>query len=360
MQFKGITYTLYILKMSENSEETVLQVPTRSDLYPKIIKLKDFVKYAREQGLPQQITLTGTVKLHGTHADIVVIPGNEIRPQSRNVQDLRTTPDNNGFAAWTASRRPDLLKIKEAIVERYRILNPGSPIRDDLPVVMAGEFCGNGIQSKVALVSFEKHFVLVSIRINDAWQADKDYADISDEDAGFFNVGKGGFFKYTIDMNDPEKGQKELQALTDQVGQECPYALARGVRGRGEGIVWKAADAYDNEDLWFKTKDERFDTSDNRTMAKTAEQKDAAARANMFASAVVTGNRLEQGWEYLDEMKMGRDMKSTGSFVKWVLNDCLTEEKLQMKELKLSPQDVRSAISGRAKVWYQKKVDTAF
>ena len=345
---------------SPNAEVAVGQVPRKSDLYPKIAKLKDFVKYARERGMPEQIPIAGTVKLHGTHADVVITSDNEIRPQSRNVSDLRIKPDNNGFAAWTASRRPCLLKIKEAVLERYRTLNPGTHIRDEYPVVMAGEFCGKGIQSKVALVSFDKHFVLVSIRINDAWQADKDYAHIHDEDEGFFNIGKGGFFDYTLDTNDLEKGLKELQALTDRVAQECPYALARGVHGRGEGIVWKAADAYDNEDLWFKTKDERFDVSDKQKMEKTAAQKDIAVRADMLASAVLTENRLEQGWEFLDEMKMSRDMKSTGGFLKWVLNDCLTEEKLQMEELKLGPQDVRSSINAQAKAWYQKKVDTAF
>lgn len=343
-----------------NPDVTVGQAPTKSNLYPKIAKLKDFVRCVRERGMPVQIPITGTVKLHGTHADVVISSDNEIRPQSRNVPDLRIKPDNNGFAAWTASRRSCLLKIKETILERYRTLNPGIQIRDECPVVMAGEFCGKGIQSKVALVGFEKHFVLVSLRINDAWQADKDYADINDEDAGFFNVGKSGFFNYTISMNDLEKGQKELQALTDQVGQECPYALARGVHGRGEGIVWKSADAYGNEDLWFKTKDERLDVSDKQKMEKTAAQKDTAARAGMFASAVVTENRLEQGWGYLDEMKMGRDVRSTGAFLKWVLNDCLTEEKLQMEELKLGPQDVRSSISARAKAWYQMKADATF
>jgi len=74
-------------------------------LYPRILKLKDFLynleKLPEYQSPTSSIHLTGSIKLHGTHADIVFPSptSDEFRLQSRNKAKLVPgKEDNVGFA----------------------------------------------------------------------------------------------------------------------------------------------------------------------------------------------------------------------------------------------------------------------
>ena len=157
-----------IAGLSLENEERPLEAVQRGPdtLYPKIRKLTDLV-YEMKKHYPDtnKFELQGTVKLHGTHADIVFdSTSDNIRLQSRNQRDLQLDKDNCGFAAFVqATKTKTLLDLRDRIVERYHKLNPGTEITGK--VVLCGEWCGTGIQKKVALCNLPKFFAIISIQV---------------------------------------------------------------------------------------------------------------------------------------------------------------------------------------------------
>lgn len=326
-----------------------------STLYPSIGKLKDVLYNARKLN-ETSLDLVGTVKLHGTHADIVVDADNTIRFQSRNQKDLTPERDNEGFATFATPLRNDILALRDAIVVRYRVLNPDIPLSSHFPVVIAGEWCGGGIQKKVALRQLKKQFVIVSVNVNDTWLLDDEYGDIHNEAAGIYNISRAGFFHKVLQLESPTATAAEIDALVKDVERECPYARSFGVSGIGEGIVWKPRQHDSNPDFWFKSKGELFAVAAKPKLP--ANPSGDEERIRIFAQAIVTENRMEQGWGYLREMRVARDMKGISRFLKWVVEDCLREEKRDMEEGDIKEQNLKPAIVGIAKSWYKAKVDS--
>lgn len=345
---------LSILIMDPSSP-AVPMATNSSTLYPSIGKLKDFLYEARKLN-EISFELIGTVKLHGTHADIVIDAEDVIRFQSRNQTDLRPEKDNEGFATFAGALEQDILALKYAYVSRYRALNRSAPLKPTYPVVIAGEFCGGNIQKKVALLQLKKQFVIVSVNVNNTWLPDDEYGDIHNESIGIYNISRAGFFYRTLELQNPTESEAEIDTLVKQVEQECPYARTFGASGIGEGIVWKPRGHSSTPTLWFKSKGEMFAVA--AKPKRTAAASDNNSRVKSFAEAVVTEIRMEQGWGYLKEMRVARNMKGLGKFLKWVVEDCLREEKRDMEEADIKEQNLKPAIVEIARLWYKTKVDS--
>lgn len=341
-----------------NSNCSSPEEATSSTLYPKIGKLKDVVYEARK--VPKTaFELVGTVKLHGTHADMVIEKGNVLRLQSRNQRNLQIDSDNFGFAAFAFPLKERIISLKNAIVARYRSLNQTIPFRQELPVVLAGEWCGGSIQKKVALQQLPRHFVICSININDSWVPDDCYGDIRDETVGIHNISKAGYFHARLDLRDVGRVEAEIKSMVMKVEKECPYARAFGVLGSGEGIVWKTRTRYDNPAFWFKSKGDEFAVSAQNRLPPSALEIENLDRVRNFAQAIVTENRLQQGWDYLEETRVKRNMSSVGHFLRWLTQDCLIEEQREMAEANIEKQKLKPEIVRIAKVWYKGKVEAA-
>ena len=328
---------------------------TTSTLYPKIGKLKDLVYEARKIN-ETILELVGTVKLHGTHADIVVEDGDVLRLQSRNREKLTVESDNNGFAAFAVPLRKDLLALKNKVVARYRALNLDVSIRPECPVIMAGEWCGGNIQKKVALMQLPRHFVIVSINVNNTWVPDEDYSQIQDQSIGIYNVSNAGFLHTRLDIANVEKTETEIKCLTEQIEKECPYARTFGVSGIGEGMVWKVRSRCQDPNFWFKSKGKEFAVSERSKMRSSSLTEENKNYARHFARAIVTENRLQQGWDYLEEMQVRRDISGTGRFLKWISEDCFTEEQREIEEANISTQTLKPELCKIAKEWYMIKI----
>ena len=326
-------------------------------LYPKILKLSDFIYTVRKHLLPlSSIHLTGSVKLHGTHADIVFQPtSNTIRCQSRNKFSLVPgNEDNFGFAAFVAAlEQRKLVDLRDRILERYKKLNPDTKVEGE--VVLAGEWCGTGIQKKVALNEIPRFFAIISINVNDTFLPDWEYSDICNEDIRIFHIGKAGFFEHEVKLNDLDASDKEIKHLTDEVEKECPISKLFGVSGLGEGIVWKARDHCGDPKFWFKSKGDILAVSHSNKLPASAVDKENRDRIENFAKAIVSEVRLEQGWDLLPPPR--KNERGVGTFLKWVADDCLVEEKREMETLGISKADLSPAISRIAKPWFRKRVE---
>ncbi|KAL8675279.1 MAG: hypothetical protein Q9168_000400 [Polycauliona sp. 1 TL-2023] len=340
-------------------------VEAKSTLYPKISKLSEFL-YKCKRVAPETriIPIVGTVKLHGAHVDWVVSRDGNIRFQSRNMLELIVRNDNYGFAAFSNPIRDVILRLKEDLLRRYLQLNPELTVDLDHPVIISGEWCGQGVQKGMAVSSLPRHFVIISIRINDTWVPETEYADIHDEANGIYHIGKAGCYRLDLDTDDIDPSEATIQDIVTDVEKKCPYGLARGVTGRGEGIVWKARNHMDNPEMWFKYKgDSNVVSHAWKTVKKcqlvkvpeTAVTAQDREREYAFAVAAVTERRLEQGLEYLAETGTARK-GGLGKFLGWVTNDILVEEKREMTEMKLVQGRLKPAIRSIAKAWYDNRL----
>ncbi|KAL9103399.1 MAG: hypothetical protein Q9163_001538 [Psora crenata] len=230
-------------------------------LYPKIFKLSDFLYTAKEHYGPSctdtTIRLGGSVKLHGTHADIV------------------------------------------------------------------------------------------------AWVEDWKYADICDEGARIYHVGKAGFVSHDIYLSNVKASEVKIKEMVDQVEKECPFAKMLGAAsGGGEGIVWKATDHCSDPAFWFMSQSDLFAISNSSKLPASALDMENRERIETFAKAIVTEARLEQGWDHLSQ----KDAGSLGWFMNWILADCLTEEKRDIEELKIPKGKLSQAVGTIAKPWFWDKL----
>ena len=128
-------------------------------------ELRRFYQYTAEEDIPKSFTLEGTVKLHGTHADVVfrknVQNGTwEMWCESRN-RVLTVEQDNCGFANFIHSIPVEVMQqLLQSILDVHKKQDETTEVHE---VIVAGEFCGENIQKLVALVKLPKMFVVFDI-----------------------------------------------------------------------------------------------------------------------------------------------------------------------------------------------------
>ena len=347
-----------------------MAAPSASTLYPKITThipevLKTFREPCQEnnqQDAPlDPIPIIGTVKLHGTHADIVVHNNNHITFQSRNIPHLDPLlNDNQNFAKSMTPRAPAILALRDAFLARWKTLNPSTPLSPTHPVIIAGEWIGSTIQKGVAISQLSRRFAIISLHINGAWVPDASYADIDDAPNALHHISRGGIFHATLDPSALAASTAALAALADDVAAACPFAASFGAHGEGEGLVWKpdAGRWNGNPALWFKTKGGRFKPTfapaPTRVPVGRDEVREAAA---VVAGVWCTVLRMEQAWAYLGEMGWERDVSRLGAFLKWVQKDVVVEEKGFIAEHGIDVGVLRIEIAKIAKRWYLDRLE---
>ncbi|KAF2475148.1 uncharacterized protein BDR25DRAFT_100281 [Lindgomyces ingoldianus] len=344
-----------------------METLTETTLYPKITNhIKEVVKALkwshRDPSNPEKevilpsIPIVGTVKLHGTHVDILVYQDNTIVLQSRNNANLMTTADNQGFANAMTKKRGAILSLRNRYHARWRELHPGEPIDMSVPITIAGEWIGEKIQKGVALVRLSKRLVIISVKINGKWVPDADYPNIEEPKEGIYNISRGGFYYSTLYPQDQQCTNDNLEKLAERVAAQCPFAESFGVIGEGEGLVWKLVPHIDQSELWFKTKGGKFKptftSAPKKLSADDAGKRQAAATV---AKAWCSEQRMEQGWDYLREQSIPQNLKGIGAFLKWVQQDILLEEVGYIEEHMIHEQMLRMEIIAIAKPWFQER-----
>lgn len=325
--------------------------------FPSIGKLSDVVKEApfvfRTDGVPPTLTYRGTVKLHGTNASLVMREeGGGVTVQSRN-RVITVESDNQECAKFfhdhEATCIPSLFDLARAR------LGVG-------PVVICGEYCGRGIQSRVAVCSLPRMFVIFAIRTGRKWHhaGDPGFEDVHAEEHGVYSIARAPTFTLVVDMADPAPALAQAEALTQAIDTECPFAKGLGAVGRGEGIVWTCCE-HPSPRLWFKTKGLAHVTPLVRS-APTAATAAKAATADGVAwvgQHLVTEQRLAQGLDYVREMNGAPcGFADTKTFTQWVAADALKEERDVIAGSGLKEADVRKAISRLAGAWLRANVST--
>lgn len=288
------------------------------------------------------IEFTGTVKLHGTNASIVKYRDGRIEYQSRE-RVLSLTQDNAGF--MLAMMNKDLgFMYKEIEFKNY--------------VAIFGEWCGQGIQKGVAVSQLPKMFVIFALNVDGVWldmKSEISSLEVAKEnELGIYYVNQFSTYTENIDFNTPELSQNVLIELTERVEKECPVGAYFGIEfGVGEGIVWKAK--HNDHFYQFKVKGEKHSISKVKTLASV--DVEMISSINEFVESVLTEQRLEQGVNWLRENQKEVSQKSTGDYLRWLVNDVIKEESDTIVENQLDVKKVNSAISAKARVWFFSYLD---
>lgn len=327
------------------------------------------------------LTLRGTVKLHGTHGDIVFqLLENEntgpkplIHFQSRNrvLHNLKDQ-DNCGFARFMEEIgydvldhhlfRPAVQISKQSPVTQSRAVDSSSDDEEDnscpkdqiTTLMISGEFCGGSIQKGVALCDLQRMFVIFSVKINGFHVDPYAYRTLQIPEKQIHNIYRIDPFRLSWSLSDLTIVDK-LQVITDDVERECPFAKSFGVSGTGEGVVWCVEELAHRSRFYFKVKGEEHKTTRVITLkAKSSEEIAALQNVKLFAAKALPEARLHQGLDYLREMNMEISRQNTSVFMKWIVADVLKEESDEIKVAGVDTTKLKKELSTLAIGFYQK------
>lgn len=322
---------------------------TQFSPYPSILQFRHAIKYATYYPRDDYtIDYIGTVKLHGTHTDIVQDEDNNIIVQSRN-RVITPNSDNLGFAAFVdnLSNVGNLFKTIQQTL--------GTDVKT---IMVCGEWCGKGIQKGVALSKVPPMWVIFDIKVDGRWVNMSDFSHIHDNKQNIYNILQFKTWRVTIDFKDYDKVQEDIIEITNEVEQECPVGLYFGVKnGVGEGLVWKPVNTekYNSSQYWFKTKGQKHSVS-RVAILKQIAPTDVELFSNMnnFVDAIVTDNRCKQGLSIIKETYHIISMKHLGLFMQWIANDIRKEEYDTIEEngWDVKINDLNKMINVKSKKWF--------
>jgi len=321
--------------------------------YSSIGQYRNLVKDIQHfyDGVLPKVKMTGSVKIHGTNASVVLPAVGEPYAQSRS-NIITPEKDNSGFAAWFETER----RFFDLIVAGY--LREVLDIRDDHDVVIYGEWAGKGIQRGVAVSEVPKFFYVFGVKVvteepnddgddNHYWV--EDYPNFSN---GHDIIDARHIWRHEIeiDFNSPQSIQNELIKITEEIEKECPVGKHFGVSGVGEGVVWKFH-TEDGKQFICKVKGEKHSVSKVKKLAEVDTVK--LNSINEFVEYSATDNRMEQGFQ--EACNGDADRKLIGTFIGWVNKDIHKEESDTLESNGLTMKDVGSAISKKARNWFFQK-----
>ena len=318
--------------------------------FPKIGQYRGTVRAASRSGRPT-LQFLGTPKLHGTNSGIVRMPDGQLRFQSRN-RELTAEADHFGFVTHMTGT---------VGLDRLRTLIDTHVGLHDVPVVLYGEWCGRGVQQKVAISEVDPLFAIFCVRIGveegTTWPDFQQFAALKLPEARIFNVLQFATFEVEIDFTRPDRAREQLIKHTIAVETRCPAGAFFGVEGVGEGVVWRCiSEGFSGPEYWFKVKGEKHSVSRVKKLAPANVQRMDSIGA--FLDAVLTDARLRQGTDWLKEQGRSLDRSSTGDYLRWVFNDILSEESDTLEASGLSRKDIGGPLSHRARRWFFNWLDT--
>ena len=323
--------------------------------FPDIESLRhvceDVKRHCEYAGLATRPTIKfrGTVKLHGTNGGVRIREDGGLVAQGRN-RELTIQNDNFGFAHYVSSRGYAFDALR-------RFFGLGNH-----DVTFYGEWCGQGIQKKVAVSELPKHFVVFAVydHTDEVWVPLFDY-EFNDSVKELLNeqnvwlITQAPTYSVEIDFNDPVPAAEVISQYTLQVEDECPWGKFRGIEGGlGEGIVWTSHDYPVH--ITFKSKGEKHKkTGTERKHVEVDPEK--VASINALVDLLLPEWRLEQGFTYLRENNLPVANTSTGEYLKWLAKDILKEESDRIAANPYPWKDLQGYIMRRGKEYFAAHLD---
>jgi hypothetical protein len=301
---------------------------------------------------PPRVQYRAKVKLDGTNAGVQIHPDGRVIAQSRS-QVLDGAADNMGFGSWVAENRGYFADLKQSE-----------------PIVVFGEWCGQGIQKRAAISQIaRKIFVVFAIQLG---SGEREAAKVEVEPEALrarlpehpdVYVLPWQDVSFEIDFADDVRAKAEAERISaevERIEREDPWVnTVFGVSGLGEGIVLypkgegTLLDRQWLSELMFKAKGEKHQAVRQKRAAQL--EPEVVQGIEAFAELVLPEARLEQG---LSEACQGKpEMKLIGAFLKWVAGDVQKECSAELSAANLTWEQVNRAISSRARGWFLRRLE---
>lgn len=297
------------------------------------------------------LTFKGTVKIHGSNCGISYNSKDGMYTQSRNNSfDMHKQPDSHmGFTFFVKQNKDIFAKFFENIFK----VNEISP--DEFTATIYGEWAGKGIQKGVGISNIEKSMFIFGVKISkqsdpdvDSYWVDYNY---SLPEKRIYNVDDFETFNVDVDFNMPQLAQNKFIELVEYVEKECPVAREFGFSGIGEGIVFTTT--YKNKKNIFKIKGSKHSVSKVKTVASVDVEK--LNSIIEFVEYAVTKPRFEQAIAEVFGSYEKMDVKQMGEFIRWMINDIMSEELDTMTKNELVPKDVNKYVSTKTREMFFSK-----
>jgi len=189
---------------------------------------------------------------------------------------------------------------------------------------------------------------------------DEVWCDYKSPENKIYNINDFESYIVNIDFNEPEMARNEMIEIMSKVEAECPVGKVFGRKVGddntvGEGNVWVGW--WNDHRYVFKVKGEEHSVTKVKTLMPVDVEKLNSVKE--FVEYAVTENRLNQAIEQVFTTKsLEPNVKYTGDFLRWVINDITSEETDTLVKNNLEPKDVNKNISDSARKWFTKYLDT--
>lgn len=319
--------------------------------YPSISQFRNVVRNVEYDNRKENIDFIRTTKIHGSNCSIVLdLQKNTLSTQSRN-RSITTEDDFMGFAKFVQSQATEIIEtMSYYFTSREGLKNESKPTH----LIFYGEWCGKGIQKGIAISSLKKMFIVFDacLVVDDELIFDTNFhvngKNILSPNVDIYSISNIDSNKVTLDFSNPKSLQKSLFEDVLKAENECPVGKWFGVTGTGEGYVYTSVCG----NYKFKAKGDKHSVSNSKV--RTPEELEHLKGVAEFVQSVLLEPRLEQGIEYLKEIKMPIDNTSTGVYIKWVIQDVLKEEGDLIAELGLDKTTANKEISRLAREYFKK------
>ena len=300
-----------------------------------------------EESIKPILTFTGTVKLHGTNSMVYYTPEKGIiagkRSSGLNPDQLTA---HMGFNQFVQVTKKDY--FTELLSKLHYLF-----CEDNEQIIIYGEWAGKGIQKGVAISELNKAFYIFDCKVYNEEFDTHTWIDIAHidfpEESNIYVITDFPTFEITIDFNNPKLSQNKLIELTKAVSDQCPVANQLGVKGIGEGIVWKCE--WRGERYIFKVKDDRHQQSKVKTLANV--DVEVITSIDAFIEYACTINRIEQGI-IETEAKEKKDMPD---LLRWVAHDIISEENDVLQKNNLEWKQVASGCNNKVRMHFFAQID---
>lgn len=288
------------------------------------------------------LNFTGTVKIHGTNAGIVINgPLAEKATAQGKDRELHIMHDNAGFAAYCYSLP------KEVVQEIYAAFNPsGKGI-----LTVFGEWAGEGVQNGVAVSSLPKHFIAFAAHIEDGDK--REYIELNrsytNHEWKIYNIYEVPTYSIDINFAEPGNIEDELTRITLEVESNCPWGKKFGVDGIGEGVVWHLTSDPTDSSFIFKTKGPKHSVRKDKNGKSASIDVEKVNNISECVDIILTENRMIQ---MINDHKIEFSTENVGTFLKALHQDCIKEEMDVIVQNGLTWKDVVGTISRRAREWF--------
>jgi hypothetical protein len=284
-------------------------------------------KYVYSGNVPDVLNFSGTVKLDGTHADLVQYANDHTKfvVQSRN-KILDMEHDQFGVGCFFSKIQDIVLQLFDSIRKQFN---------DAGTILIAGEFCGRGLQNNTKL---DPMFVFFGIRIADVWIDVSKMKNFNNRWRIYNIYEQLPCYKVEIKMSNIQDGIDKMLKMTEDVDLQCPFANSLGV----QGIFWTCKEKQGNTDMWFKT------TGESHCVPIKYKPIDPDY-SSVFDC--MTETRMLQAILFMLHMpyKPSISMSNINIFYKYVVDDLIREETFQgIKE-----RSVRKVANKIACDWYK-------